>query len=402
MSKSASATSRAGGQTVPEPAPVRASPVGRLKVMTILGTRPEIIRLSLVVKLLDELADHTLVHTGQNYTETLTDIFFRELGVRAPDEHLGVRGSFGEQVGGLLPAVERLFVQHRPDRVLVLGDTNSGISAVVARRYGIPVYHMEAGNRAFDDRIPEEVNRRVIDHASTVLMPYTGRSRDNLLREGFPLERILVTGNPIKEVMDHHAASVDASTALERLEVSEQRYFLVTAHRAETVDNAERLRDVVRALRALHERYGFPVLCSVHPRTAAKMLQHGVSTDEPGVHFLEPLGFFDFLRLERGAFCVLTDSGTVQEETCIMRVPNVTIREVTERPETVECGSNFLSGTNPDAILAAVETVTKLAGKWTPPVEYLAQNVAATVCRIVTSYRVPDHAEIEWRSGARG
>lgn len=401
MPKAASATrARAGVQ--PASAPAGASRGGKLKVMTILGTRPEIIRLSLVIKLLDELADHTLVHTGQNYTDTLTDIFFRELGVRAPDEHLGVRGSFGEQVGGLLPAVERLFVEHRPDRVLVLGDTNSGISAVVARRYGIPVYHMEAGNRAFDDRIPEEVNRRVIDHASSVLMPYTGRSRDNLLREGFPLERILVTGNPIKEVMDYYASSVDGSAALERLGVAEQQYFLVTAHRAETVDNADRLRDVVKALRALHQRYGFPVLCSVHPRTAAKMLEHGVSTDEPGVQFLEPLGFFDFLRLERSAFCVLTDSGTVQEETCIMQVPNVTIREVTERPETVECGSNFLSGTNPEAILAAVETVTKLQGRWTPPVEYLAENVAATVCRIVTSFRVPDHAEIEWRSGARG
>jgi UDP-N-acetylglucosamine 2-epimerase (non-hydrolysing) len=373
----------------------------RMKVMTILGTRPEIIRLSLVIKLLDEHAEHTLVHTGQNFTDTLTDIFFREMGVRQPDVHLAVRGSFGEQVGMLLPAVEKLLTEHRPDRLLVLGDTNSGISAVIARRFGIPVYHMEAGNRAYDDRIPEEVNRRVIDHASSILMPYTANSRDNLIREGFPLERILVTGNPIKEVMDHHSKSINASTALKRLKVEEGKYFLVTAHRAETVDNSERLHDVVAALRALHKQYGFPVLCSVHPRTAGKMKQHGISTDEPGVHFLEPLGFFDFIRLERGAFCVLTDSGTVQEETCILQVPNVTIREVTERPETVECGSNFLSGTDPGAILAAVEIVTGLKEKWQPPVEYLAENVAATVCRIVTGFRMPDLAEIEWRSGAR-
>ena len=370
--------------------------------MTILGTRPEIIRLSLVIGLLDERAEHTLVHTGQNYTDTLNDIFFREMQVRQPDEHLSVRGSFGEQIGQLLPAVEKLFMERRPDRVLVLGDTNSGISAIVARRFGIPVYHMEAGNRAFDDRIPEEVNRRVIDHASTILMPYTARSRDNLLREGFPLERVLVTGNPIKEVLDRHAASIDASDALTRLDVKKGKYFLVTAHRAEMVDNPAKLHGVVSALRALHAKYGYPVLCSVHPRTAGKMQQHGISTDEPGVHFLEPLGFFDFVRLERDAFCVLTDSGTVQEETCIMQVPNVTIREVTERPETVECGSNFLSGTDPDTIVQAVETVTNLPGKWTPPVEYLAGNVAATVCRIVTSFRIPDPAEIEWRTAARG
>ncbi|MDQ6717857.1 MAG: UDP-N-acetylglucosamine 2-epimerase (non-hydrolyzing) [Gemmatimonadota bacterium] len=372
-----------------------------MKVMTILGTRPEIIRLSLVIKLLDQLAEHTLVHTGQNFTDTLTDIFFREMDVRQPDVHLAVRGSFGEQVGMLLPAVEKLFTERRPDRLLVLGDTNSGIAAVIARRFGIPVYHMEAGNRAYDDRIPEEVNRRVIDHASSILMPYTANSRANLIREGFPLERILVTGNPIKEVIDHHAAAVNSSTALTRLKVEEGKYFLVTAHRAENVDNPERLNGIVGSLRALHAKYGYPVLCSVHPRTAGKMQQHGISTEEPGVHFLEPLGFFDFIRLERGAFCVLTDSGTVQEETCIMQVPNVTIREVTERPETVECGSNFLAGTDPGAILAAVEIVTQLNGKWTPPVEYLAENVAATVCRIVTSYRMPDPAEIEWRSGAR-
>lgn len=369
--------------------------------MTILGTRPEIIRLSRVIPLLDAHCSHTLVHTGQNFTESLTDVFFRELGVRSPDKHLEIRGSFGEQIAGLFPAVEKLLLEYRPDRLLVLGDTNSGMASIVARRAGIPVYHMEAGNRAFDNRIPEEVNRRIIDHSSTILLPYTRRSMDNLLAEGIPLNRVFVTGNPIREVMDFYGTRIAASDAATRLGVQPQKFFLVTAHRSEIVDDRARLRDVVAALESLASRHDMPVLVSVHPRTAERMKRYAIGSSDQRIRLLEPLGFFDFVRLEQLAFCVLTDSGTVQEETCLLRVPNVTMREVTERPETVECGSNILAGTSPEAIVEAVDTVTQLPAAWTPPPEYMAPNVAATVCRIVTSFRVPDPAELEWRGAQR-
>ncbi len=373
-----------------------------MKVMTILGTRPEIIRLSRVIPLLDKHAQHVLVHTGQNYDDRLSTIFFRDLGVREPDENMGVRaGSFSAQIGRILEKSEELFLRHRPDRLLVLGDTNSGMSAIAARRLGIPVYHMEAGNRCYDDRVPEEVNRRVIDHSSSVLMPYTQRSRENLLREGFPGERIFVTGNPIKEVIDAHADRISASRALERLGVRKGQYFLVTMHRAENVDVEERLRSLVDAMALLHKEFRFPVICSFHPRTRSKVESFGVNIRRAGLRFVEPFGFFDFIRLEKSAFCLLSDSGTVQEEACIFGVPNVTIRDVTERPETVECGSNILSGADPDAVLRLVRLVTGRKGKWQPPPEYLADGVADTVCRIVLGYRIPDLAEREWSVGQR-
>ncbi len=319
-----------------------------LKVMTILGTRPEIIRLSLVIKLLDRFADHVLVDTGQNYDDRLSGLFYREMGVRKPDFFLGVRGSgFGEQVGQILTRIEPLLLEHRPDRLLVLGDTNSGLTALVARRLGIPVYHMEAGNRCFDFRVPEEANRRTIDHVSSVLMPYTYRSRDNLLREGFSPESIFVTGNPIKEVIDHHSTSIAQSEALGRLGLAVKKYFLVTMHRAENVDVESRLRNPAQALALLQEEYGLPVVCSLHPRTRAKVKEFGIDLDRTGLLFAEPFGFFDFVCLEQSAFCLLSDSGTVQEEACIFHVPNVTIRDVTERPETIECGSNVLAGCDP-------------------------------------------------------
>jgi UDP-N-acetylglucosamine 2-epimerase (non-hydrolysing) len=313
-----------------------------------------------------------------------------------------VRGaSFGEQVGQILAGTEQLLRDERPDRLLVLGDTNSGLAAIIARRLGIPVYHMEAGNRCYDDRVPEEVNRRVIDHASTVLMPYTNRSRENLLREGFPGQRVLVTGNPIKQVIDHFAPRIEASSALSEHGLEERKFFLVTMHRAENVDSEDRLRSLVHALRNLTREYEMPVVCSFHPRTRSKVEQFGVDIGGSLLRFVEPLGFFDFIRLEQTAFCLLSDSGTVQEEACIFGTPNVTIREVTERPETVECGSNYLAGTSPDAICRGVALVTAQRGRWNPPPEYLEPSVAETVCRIVTGFRVPDLAELDWKSGAR-
>lgn len=369
-----------------------------MRVMTVVGTRPEIIRLSLVIRQLDRFSEHALVHTGQNYDERLSGLFFRELGVRDPDAYLGVRGNgFGEQAGQILSGCERLFLERRPDRLLILGDTNSGLSALAARRLGIPVYHMEAGNRCHDDRVPEEVNRRVIDHSSSVLMPYTNRSRANLLAEGIPGERIYVTGNPIKEVIDSFSAEIAASPSLSLHDVTPGRFFLVTMHRAENVDVPARLSALVDGLARLHDRYGFPVVCSFHPRTRSQVEKQGLDVRRRGLRFVEPLGFFDFVRLEQSAFCVISDSGTVQEEACIFRVPNVTIRDVTERPETIECGSNVLSGCDPDHLLAMVEMVTGRQGGWQPPPEYLAEGVADTVCRIVLGYRLPDRAEQAWR-----
>lgn len=373
-----------------------------MKIMTVLGTRPEIIRLSRIIPLLDRHTEHTLVHTGQNYDDTLDGLFFRELEVRPPDVRLNIRASrFGEQAGEILSRIEPVILQHRPDRLLILGDTNSGLTAIVARRLGIPVFHMEAGNRCYDDRVPEEVNRRIIDHCSTVLMPYTERSRENLLREGFEGRRINVIGNPIYQVITHHEAGIAASRSLGTLGVRPREFFLVTMHRAENVDREDRLRDLVEALSRLHAEYGFPVICSFHPRTRAKVEKFGIDITRDGVRFLEPLGFLDFVHLERSAFCILSDSGTVQEEACIFGVPNVTIREVTERPETIDCGSNLLSGSNPDDIMRHVRLVTQNETGWQPPREYMAPLVAETVLRIVTGFRPGDAAEDEWQRHLR-
>ena len=374
-----------------------------MKIMTVLGTRPEIIRLSRIIALLDAHAgSHVLVHTGQNYDERLNGLFFRELEVRPPDIAMNVRGAgFGDQAGQILARIEPILLEHRPDRLLILGDTNSGLTAIVARRLGIPVYHMEAGNRCYDDRVPEEVNRRIIDHCSTVLMPYTERSRENLLREGIEGHRIYVIGNPIHQVIERYARGIDASRALETLGLGAGAFFLVTMHRAENVDREDTLRALVDALAALHERFGHPVICSFHPRTRARVEAFGVDIARAGLRFLEPLGFLDFIALERSAFCVLSDSGTVQEEACLFRVPNVTLREVTERPETVDCGSNLLAGSDPEAIVRHVALVTSQPTTWVPPVEYTAPLVAETVVRILLGFRRGDAAEDEWRRRLR-
>jgi UDP-N-acetylglucosamine 2-epimerase (non-hydrolysing) len=373
-----------------------------MKIMTILGTRPEIIRLSLVIKLLDQHADHILVHTGQNYDDRLNGLFFRELEIRKPDVFLGVRGDgFAHQVGEILSKSHPLLLQHRPDRLLILGDTNSGLTALVARRLGIPVYHMEAGNRCYDDRVPEEINRRVIDHSSSVLMPYTNRSRENLIKEGFENGRVFVVGNPIGEVLAHYAGRIAASTALADHGVQSRKFFLVTLHRAENVDVAERLPILMEGLILLQRQYGLPVICSLHPHTKAKLKAFQINPSQAGLHFVEPLGFFDFVKLEQSAFCLLSDSGTVQEEACIAGVPSVTLRDVTERPETIECGSNVLAGCDPASILRLVDLVTRDNGPWQPPMEYLAGHVAATVCRILLGFRIPDLAEKMWLARSR-
>ena len=357
-----------------------------MRVMTVLGTRPEIIRLSRVIEKLDGLCEHTLVHTGQNYDPNLNELFLDQLRVRRPDHLLGVRADrFGEQVGQILSAGERAFLDVRPDRLLLLGDTNSALVALVAKRMGIPVYHMEAGNRCYDDRVPEEVNRRVIDHCSDVLMPYTERSRANLLREGIAGSRVHVTGNPIFEVLEHYRSEIAASDVLSRLGVERGRFFLVTMHRAENVDVEARLRAFTSALERLGQEHDLPIICSTHPRTETRLSQHGLSGNAR-IQFLRPFGLFDFVALEQAAFCVLSDSGTVQEECCIFHVPNVTLRDVTERPETVECGSNMLTGANAEDILRAVRTVLAARREWVVPPEYLVPHVSETVAKIVLGY----------------
>ena len=353
-----------------------------MKVLTILGTRPEIIRLSLIIAKLDQLTDHVLVHTGQNYDISLDEVFFTELNVRKPDHYLSARGSFGEQIGTILSRMEALLQSERPDKFLVLGDTNSSLAAIMAKRLSIPVYHMEAGNRCYDDRVPEEVNRRIIDHSSDVLMPYTERSRQNLIREGIAGNRIFVTGNPIYEVLTHFETEIAASKILEGLGLTREKYFLVTCHRAENVDVEVRLRNVAEALECLAAEFDMPVIVSVHPRTALRLKTFAVMCSDR-VRLCEPFGLFDFVALERHAFCVLTDSGTVQEECAIFGVPNVTIRDVTERPETIECGSNIVSGVTVKSILECAKAARRLRGKWVPPPEYVVDNVSDTVLKVV-------------------
>lgn len=358
-----------------------------MKLMTIFGTRPEIIRLSLVMRVLDQHSEHTTVHTGQNYDESLSDVFIRDLEVRTPDHHLGIRSaSFAEQASQILERVDALLASEKPDRVLVLGDTNSALSAIVAARRQIPVFHMEAGNRCYDDRVPEEINRRLIDHASTVLLPYTERAKENLVREGIDRDRIFVTGNPIKEVLDGFAEQIEGSGVLKSLAVKPFEYFLVTLHRAENVDLAERLAKIFDGLAAVGDKFGKPVLVSVHPRTAERLEKGGIRPDPAKVRLFKALGFFDFVKLEKNALAVLTDSGTVQEECAIFGVPNVTLRDVTERPETLECGSNIISGAETDAIVSAVELAISQPAAWTAPPEYMVTNVAQTVSKIVLGH----------------
>ena len=357
-----------------------------MRVLTVLGTRPEIIRLSRVIPEIDRVAEHVLVHTGQNTADNLSQVFFDELGVRAPDVSLGVdTSSLGRQLATLYEGFEHVLDQHRPDRVLILGDTNSGLVAYNCKRRGIPVFHMEAGNRCFDDRVPEEVNRRVIDHCSSVLLPYTERSAENLVREGIPRQRIFVTGNPIFEVLEFYAPQIAASAALDKHAVTKGGYLLATMHRAENVDRPDVFKGLLEALVRAAALYRMPLLLSVHPRIAAKIDAAKLGRD--GVRAIPAMPFFEFVKLQRNAALVLSDSGTVQEECAIFRVPVITIRDTTERPETIEAGSNIVSSTDPEAIVAAVTYLrdVKNPNDWSPPPEYMVPNVSAKIVRILLS-----------------
>ena len=357
-----------------------------MKILTILGTRPEIIRLSRIIGKMDKLCDHVLVHTGQNYDVNLNEVFFSELEIRKPNYYLDAKGSFGEQMGIILSKMEKILTKEKPDRFLVLGDTNSSLAAIMAKRLGIAVYHMEAGNRCYDDNVPEEVNRRLIDHSSDILLPYTERSRKNLISEGIEGKRIYVTGNPIYEVIKNYNAHIQESDILNKLKLDKGKYFLVTMHREENVDVEDRLRSLMETFDLLQKDYDLPIIVSTHPRTRMRIKSFGLDSNNAQIRYLEPFGFFDFIYLEKNAFCVLSDSGTVQEECCFLKIPNVTIRDVTERPETIECGSNILSGVRSKMVQRCVRTVVNQECDWNPPKEYLAENVSDTVIRILLGY----------------
>ena len=358
-----------------------------MRLMTIFGTRPELIRLSLILSQLDRYCEHITVHTGQNFQASLSDVFISELGIRTPDVHLGIKASsFADQAAQILIGVDRELEMHRPDKVLILGDTNSALSAIACARRGIPVFHLEAGNRCYDNRVPEEVNRRIIDHSSDVLMPYTERSKENLLAEGIDRDRIYVVGNPIYEVLKTFETQIDERAILSDLGVSNGSYFLVTLHRAENVDDPARLSKFIEGLKLVSDKFEKDVLVSVHPRTADKLSRFGIGVDGTNIRLQEPFGFLDFVKLEKNSFGVLTDSGTVQEECAIFGVPNVTLRDVTERPETIECGSNIIAGAEPESILRSVTLAVEQASFWQPPSEYLTPNCSQIVSKVVLGY----------------
>jgi UDP-N-acetylglucosamine 2-epimerase (non-hydrolysing) len=355
-----------------------------MKVLTVAGTRPELIRLSLVFRRFGEMgAEHVLVHTGQNYDVRLSQIFFDELELPPPDEYLGVRAeTVGAQIGQIVARSEKVLLERRPDAILVLGDTNSGLSAIAAARHDIPIFHMEAGNRCFDWRVPEEKNRKLIDHISDWLLPYTPRSREYLLNEGLSADRIFVPGNPITEVLDHFRGLWEGSDVVARLGLDPDRYLLVTAHRQETVDVPARLRMLCLGLNETVEMLDLPLVWSVHPRTRGKLSETAVELDDR-IQLHEPFGFGDFVALEARARCVITDSGTVQEECSLLRVPAVTCRDTTERPETVECGSNMLCGIgNPGRMAFSAAAMIAGGRDWISPYEH-DQDVAEKVVKFV-------------------
>jgi UDP-N-acetylglucosamine 2-epimerase (non-hydrolysing) len=337
--------------------------------MTIVGTRPELIRLSLVFRQFAQSGiDHVLVHTGQNYDPLLSDIFFTELELPAPDLYMGIRSErVGAQIGRIIADSEAAMLEYRPDALLILGDTNSGLSAIAATRLGIPIFHMEAGNRCFDWTVPEEKNRRLIDHISDWLLPYTPRSREHLVDEGIDRARIFVSGNPITDVLEHVRPRWESSDILERLELDAAGYVLVTAHRQETVDVPHRLESLCVGLNLVAAELARPLVWSVHPRTRARLEGLDLAL-HPSIRVLDPFGFADFVALQASASCVVTDSGTVQEECSLLHVPAVTCRDTTERPETVECGSNVLCGVeDPERMLACVHAVLGRDCDWVSP-----------------------------------
>lgn len=356
----------------------------KIKIVTLLGTRPEFIRLSQIIPKLDKYCNHTVIHTGQNYDYELNEIFFKELKIRKPDIFLDARGTFGNQLSIISKNLEKELKKIEPEKILILGDTNSSLGAIIAKRLKIPVFHMEAGNRCYDLKVPEEVNRKIIDHASDILMPYTKRSCENLVSEGIPRRRIYITGNPIFEVINKNKNSIKKSKILKSLKLKKNKYFLLTMHREENVDSTRSLKKYISSLVIINKTFKLPIIWPIHPRSKNKLSdndQKNLSSNN--IQLLNPLGFFDFITLEQNASCVLTDSGTVQEECSIFGIPNITLRDTTERPETIESGSNVVTSSNEESIISSINLSLENKNTIKPPEEYVSKDVSTKVCKII-------------------
>lgn len=361
------------------------------KVMTILGTRPEIIRLSRVMARLDDYTDHVIVHTGQNWDYELTEVFFEDLGVRKPDHFLGTGGgTLGETLGKILIESEKVLAEEKPDAIVVLGDTNSAISAIMARRLKVPVYHMEAGNRSYDRNVPEETNRKLVDHISDFNLVYTEHARRHLLSEGVHHRRIYLTGSPMREVLDHYRDQIIASDVLDRLRLTEHRYIIASLHREENVDSSARLEQLVGSLNLLADRYDMPVIVSTHPRTRKRLdMLQGQKLDHR-VQWMKPFGFHDYNHLQMKAFCAISDSGTIAEESSILGFPAITPRDAIERPEGLDVGCIIATGLDQDTIVNSVDALTRMfaerreSGDSHPiPADYCVTNTSERVVSLV-------------------
>lgn len=354
----------------------------KLKVMTIVGTRPEIIRLSRVIAKLDTCTTHILVHTGQNYDYELNGIFFKELGIRKPDHFMNADvSSLGATIGDIMRKTEEVIKKENPDAMLVLGDTNSCLAAYMAKRYRVPIYHMEAGNRCFDINVPEEINRKIIDHISDFNLVYTEHARRHLLSEGLPHRRIYLTGSPMKEVLEHYKNKIADSQVLKSLKLKRDSYFVVSVHREENVDNHNNLKRIIKILNSLASEYQKPVIVSTHPRTAKQLQMLNEKTDKK-VLFHKPFGFLDYVNLQMNSSCVLSDSGTISEESSILSFPAVTLRNALERPEAMDAGSIIMTGMDYDTVITAVEIAMKQKKKQIP-VDYNITNTSERVVNLI-------------------
>lgn len=359
----------------------------RLKVMTIIGTRPEIIRLSRVMPALDRAFDHVIVHTGQNYDYELNGIFFEQMRLRAPDHVLETGGGTpSEIIGRVIMATDAVIAAEQPDALLVLGDTNSCLSAIPAKRRRVPVFHMEAGNRCFDERVPEEINRRIVDHVADINLPYSSIAREYLLAEGLPADRIVTTGSPMREVLDHYRADIEASDTLHRLDLSSGGYFLVSCHREENVDSDRKISQLGATLDAIAGRFDQPVVVSVHPRTRQRFEALGLGFDER-VRLLKPFAYFDYVALQLSARAVLSDSGTISEESAILGFPALNIREAHERPEAMEEAAVMMVGLDPERVLQGLAILdSSPAFEVHLPPDYDVPNVSEKIVRIILGY----------------
>jgi len=328
--------------------------------MTIVGTRPEVIRLSRVISLLDKQLHHTLVHTGQNYDYELNEIFFNDLGLRKPDHFLEVdTSSLGAAVGDIFRKSEEVLKKVKPDALLVLGDTNSCLAAYMAKRLKIPVFHMEAGNRCYDFNVPEELNRRIIDHIADFNLVYTEHARRHLIGEGLPHRRIYLSGSPMKEVLDHYMPKIEASTILKELVLETKHYFIASFHREENVDNPENLKKITSVINDLSNRYSYPIVVSTHPRTRKRLEEAGFDKGDNRIRYMKPFGFTDYIHLQMHAICTISDSGTISEESAILSFPAVSIRQSMERPEAQDAGTIILTGFEPQRVLDSIDLVVR-------------------------------------------